>query len=190
MVKNKTDDAALKKRKHVPTTLPPKAKKQTTHCNISFKASVTGSQGGTPSKTPTFRQPQKASRLPPDPSRSAPGSSRERALKDAPWANINLDRDVEEAISDDDEKESDSSDEEDGERPNLTQHIKKLLEAQRNIAIGKAFTLKYWPWPDQNVEQTRGQRQTGRNDLPGRVRELLSGWWKLRVRSVRSYSHA
>jgi len=25
------------------------------------------------------------------------------------------------------------------------------------------------------VEQTRGQRQTGRNDLPGRVRELLSG---------------
>ena len=26
------------------------------------------------------------------------------------------------------------------------------------------------------VEQTRGQRQTGRNDLPGRVRELLNGW--------------
>ena len=26
------------------------------------------------------------------------------------------------------------------------------------------------------VEQTRGQRHTGRNDLPGRVRELLSGW--------------
>jgi len=29
---------------------------------------------------------------------------------------------------------------------------------------------------DQNVEQTRGQRQTGRNDLPGKVRELLNGW--------------
>ena len=27
-----------------------------------------------------------------------------------------------------------------------------------------------------NVEQTRGQRQTGRNDLPGRVRGLLNGW--------------
>jgi len=27
-----------------------------------------------------------------------------------------------------------------------------------------------------SVEQTRGQRQTGRNDLPGRVRELLNGW--------------
>ena len=27
-----------------------------------------------------------------------------------------------------------------------------------------------------DVEQTRGQRQTGRNDLPGRVRELLNGW--------------
>ena len=27
-----------------------------------------------------------------------------------------------------------------------------------------------------NVEQTRGQRHTGRNDLPGRVRGLLSGW--------------
>jgi len=29
---------------------------------------------------------------------------------------------------------------------------------------------------EQIVEQTRGQRQTGRNDLPGRVRELLNGW--------------
>ena len=28
----------------------------------------------------------------------------------------------------------------------------------------------------RTVEQTRGQRQTGRNDLPGKVRELLSGW--------------
>ena len=28
----------------------------------------------------------------------------------------------------------------------------------------------------EGVEQTRGQRQTGRNDLPGRVRGLLSGW--------------
>jgi len=27
-----------------------------------------------------------------------------------------------------------------------------------------------------SVEQTRGQRQTGRNDLPGRMRELLNGW--------------
>jgi len=27
-----------------------------------------------------------------------------------------------------------------------------------------------------SVEQTRGQRHTGRNDLPGRVRGLLSGW--------------
>ena len=27
-----------------------------------------------------------------------------------------------------------------------------------------------------SVEQTRGQRQTGRNDLPGRVRGLLNGW--------------
>ena len=42
----------------------------------------------------------------------------------------------------------------------------------------------------ESVEQTRGQRQTGRNDLPDRVRELLSGWWKLRARSVRLYSHA
>jgi len=35
--------------------------------------------------------------------------------------------------------------------------------------IGELFTPVF-------VEQTRGQRQTGRNDLPGRVRELLSGW--------------
>ena len=28
----------------------------------------------------------------------------------------------------------------------------------------------------RGVEQTRGQRQTGRNDLPDRVRELLNGW--------------
>jgi len=35
------------------------------------------------------------------------------------------------------------------------------------------------------VEQTRGQRQTRRNDLPGRVRRLLSGWWMLRARSVK-----
>jgi len=37
-----------------------------------------------------------------------------------------------------------------------------------------------------SVEQTRGQRQTGRNDLPGRVREVAK--W-IRARSVRSYSH-
>ena len=35
-----------------------------------------------------------------------------------------------------------------------------------------AGQLEEW----QAVEQTRGQRQTGRNDLPGRVRELLNGW--------------
>ena len=33
---------------------------------------------------------------------------------------------------------------------------------------------QYTPVPI--VEQTRGQRQTGRNDLPGRVRGLLNGW--------------
>jgi len=34
---------------------------------------------------------------------------------------------------------------------------------------------------DNIVEQTRGQRQTGCNDLPGRVRELLK--WMVRVES-------
>jgi len=33
----------------------------------------------------------------------------------------------------------------------------------------------------EGVEQTRGQRRTGRNDLPGRVRELLR--WMVRVES-------
>jgi len=32
------------------------------------------------------------------------------------------------------------------------------------------------PQEAKTVEQTRGQRQTGRNDLPDRVRELLNGW--------------
>jgi len=31
-------------------------------------------------------------------------------------------------------------------------------------------------YSSDGVEQTRGQRQTGHNDLPGRVRGLLSGW--------------
>jgi len=28
----------------------------------------------------------------------------------------------------------------------------------------------------QHVEQTRGQRQTGRNDLPGKGERVASGW--------------
>jgi len=35
--------------------------------------------------------------------------------------------------------------------------------------------------PGGYVEQTRGQRQTGCNDFPGRVRELLK--WMVRVES-------
>ena len=29
---------------------------------------------------------------------------------------------------------------------------------------------------DEDVEQTRGQRQTGRNDLPGKGERVASGW--------------
>ena len=36
-----------------------------------------------------------------------------------------------------------------------------------------------------DVEQTQGQRQTGRNDLPGRVRELLK--WMVRVESKKCW---
>ena len=33
----------------------------------------------------------------------------------------------------------------------------------------------FGPWED-DVEQTRGQRQTGRNDLPGKGERVASGW--------------
>ena len=32
----------------------------------------------------------------------------------------------------------------------MTKYMRKLTPVQRYHALGKAFALKYWPWPSQN----------------------------------------
>jgi len=46
----------------------------------------------------------------------------------------------------------------------------------REDVFAKCEQIQHTDTHPPNVEQTRGQRQTGHNDLPGRVRELLNGW--------------
>ena len=54
---------------------------------------------------------------------------------------------------------------EEGEEPSGERMLVKINRTSNNKLQGLS-----------SVEQTRGQCQTGRNDLPGRVRELLNGW--------------
>jgi len=120
-----------------------------------------------------------------------PGPSRRRAspTMDAQSsrsrANINLDDDVEEALNSrsneevrNDTDDNDSSKEEDDEGGELTRYILRLPEARRYVAIGKAFTLKYWPWSDPNwwvdTDDAGGDGEEGPSvsDMEGRTQFL------------------
>ena len=62
--------------------------------------------------------------------------------------------------------------------------LRRTTQVEMSVGILRS---RFETYPPQQfdltvlVEQTRGQRQTGRNDLPGRVRELLR--WMVRVES-------
>ena len=154
--KNTSRTSGGQKRKAVgaPSSKP---KKRQLVPRISSGNSETRPHEGTSSRTPTFRQPQRGTQSSSDPSHPAPGPSRGRgptvgAQPSHARASINLDVDEEGAPIDVDDVDdrNEESDEEGEEEGSMSQYMRRLPESQRYIAIGKAFTLRYWPWSDPN----------------------------------------
>ena len=124
--------------------------------------------------TPTFRQPPQQ-----DP-RPIAGSSQNHANPTAntrssqDQVNVNLGRTTREVATNNEDEENEGDgrepDDEDGDGEELTRHMRRLSGADRYAAIGKAFSFKYWPWPDTNWWVDDGE--TGAlEEEPGRVEQ-------------------
>ena len=172
--KNTSGTSGGQKRKAV-GALPSKSKKKRIVRRISSGNSEAGPHEGTSSKTPTFRQPQRGTQSSLDPPHPAPGPSRSRVpavdvQRSHAGASVNLDVDGEEAPIDvnDVDDGGEESDEEGGEGGALTQYMQRLPESQRYVALGKAFTLRFWPWSDPNwwVDGGDDNRNSEESDNP------------------------
>ena len=129
-----SDARGVEKRKALATS-PFKIKRKKIARRISTGRSETASQEDPgPSKTPTFHQPQQK-RHPPSQAQNLGDIAGETA-----------------AGGDGDGSDDEESEEEEqtGGKPPLTKYMRNLAPVQRYHALGKAFALKYWPWPSQN----------------------------------------
>jgi len=165
--KRKTDSGAsgVEKRRAIGTS-PFKATRARFIRRVSSRNSEPGPQSSSSSRTPILHLPRKDPRPPSHTSHPASGSTRNRTplVTDTQLSQArNSDRVAKEAAvgSDNNEQEGDEEDEEDEEeeeemviggimKEGLTKHMRRLTKAERHVALGKAFTLKYWPWPSYN----------------------------------------
>lgn len=127
---------------------------------ISSMHSRSGSQENILSKTPVFRQPQQGLHPSSHSSHSGSGSTRNHvplAVGTQP-SQAQITREPTIDNNDDEDQEEDEEEEVTGtsSKEGLTKYMRNLTTTNRYNAFGKAFALKYWPWPSYNWWADRG----------------------------------
>jgi hypothetical protein len=156
--KQKTASGArgVEKRKANGTSPHKKNRKRLALRTSSGRSIGSSSQDDTHSKTPVFRQPQRGHRPSSRSSDRASGSTRNPAAGTQPSQAQNVRRAAKRPAvsndSDDDEEEEEEEEQVIGGalKEGLTKYMQQLPQTQRYTALGKAFALKYWPWPSLN----------------------------------------
>ena len=167
MEKKTASNASGSKKRKAPAALPISGKQKRlvphTSSRRSERLARRASDSSTPSeaspnksllssRTPVFNQPGQQLHLSPHSSRPVSDSSQNHVPPNTGTrssqtrVNVNLDHAAKATAADG--EDDDNSNQEDEEDDPMTWHMRRLPKAERYAAIGKAFTLKYWPWAD------------------------------------------
>lgn len=148
----------VEKRKALGTS-PFKTKRKRLTRRISSARSRSDSQENILSKTPVFRQPQQGLHPSSHSSHSGSGLTRNH-VPPAVGTQPSQARITREPAINDDDDEGEEEDEEEvigrSSKEGLTKYMRNLTTTNRYTAFGKAFALKYWPWPSYNWWADRG----------------------------------